>query len=148
LFAGTSVAKGKTYACNHCKELFNKSEVWIELEDPSMDWQGTIPLSCMNCWTAESGPKYQWTDKLWRKECKQKWTERANSAVEHVQKRARVLNWEAAKADIGERHPGETQAKFRKRLAERSMKLAATIAKSINKMRPEQQKAINDQFDT
>jgi len=146
--AGTPKVKGKTYVCSHCKETFNKSEVWIELKDPSMDWQGTIPLSCMACWNAESGPQYQWTDVQWRRECKKQWQARANSAAEHVQKRARVLNWQAAVADIGDRYPGESQKEFRKRIAGRSMKFAASIAKSIHKMRPEQQKVIGDQFDT
>ena len=40
------------YQCVQCAEKYYKSEIFINLEDPSMDWQGSLNLICRQCWNA------------------------------------------------------------------------------------------------
>ena len=132
------------YTCNQCGNAYYKSEVWIDLEDPSMDWQGSLNLWCRLCWNADLAPKNMWNEKDWRKACKQQWLLREINSNEHYVKRVRSVNWETAKQDIEARHPGENKKEFRARLCAKSLRLALAIGKGITKLKPEQQtKVVN-----
>ena len=41
---------GPTYTCSTCREKFYKSAIFILGDDPSMDWQGDLPLIRNKCY--------------------------------------------------------------------------------------------------
>eukprot|EP00969_Alexandrium_andersonii_P200944 8877477-Alexandrium_andersonii.AAC.1 len=49
---------------------------------------------------------------------KSAWNLRLANSNEHLSKRVREVSWHWAQADIADRHPGETQQEYRKRLAD------------------------------
>jgi hypothetical protein len=138
------------YECAQCHENYFKSDIYINLKDPSMDWQGSLNLVCRMCWNENhKGDKYeQYTDKDWKKSCKFQWNKRAILSDEHYQKRVRTKAWEEeAMTDIGEMYDGETKQEFRQRLIRSSMKLAVSISAGLRKMEPEQQVAVTKVMD-
>ena len=40
------------YQCSQCGVNYHKSDVYINRDDPSMDWQGPLNLVCRECWNA------------------------------------------------------------------------------------------------
>jgi hypothetical protein len=60
------------YTCGQCGVDHYKSDVWIGLDDPSMDWQGSLNLWCRECWNEHEEDKHKkWALPAWRKACKQ-----------------------------------------------------------------------------
>jgi hypothetical protein len=120
-----------------------KSDVWIGLDDPSMDWQGSLNLWCRECWHEQEEDKHKkWALPAWRKACKQQWLKRDNNNNEHFAKRVRSVAWETAKLDIEDQSPGESRKELRARLIRKSSRLAVTISASIQKLRLDQQEKV------
>ena len=89
------------YTCGQCGVDHYKSDVWIGLDDPSLDWQGSLHLCCRDCWNDREENKYKkWSLPDWRKACKKQWLKRDFNNNEHFAKRVRSVAWETAKIDV------------------------------------------------
>ena len=99
------------YPCVQCAETYYKSEIYINLEDPSMDWQGSLNLICRQCWNDnhKEHKQKQWTPLDWRRSCRQQWLTRQINSEEHFKKRVRIEAWKQAKEDIEAQYEGETR---------------------------------------
>ena len=45
------------YQCSQCGVNHHKSDVYVNRDDPSMDWQGPLNLVCRECWNATQEKK-------------------------------------------------------------------------------------------
>ena len=137
------------YQCVQCSENYFKSDIYINLDDPSMDWQGSLNLICRQCWNANNkGDKsQQWTESNWRKSCKQQWLKRQMMTEEHFKLRVRTVAWKDALKDIGEQYEGESRKDYRERLIRKSSRLAVSITAGIMKLKPEQKIAVHKVMD-
>ena len=124
---------GPSHRCEACGELFNKSEVLIQLEKPSMDWQEKLGLICFDCWKQQNPKELPYELADWKRMCKRMWLMRQVEAQGHL-KRIRNTTYESAREDIEARHPGESRREFRKRIIQETAALAAALATGIARM--------------
>eukprot|EP00969_Alexandrium_andersonii_P332024 14673444-Alexandrium_andersonii.AAC.1 len=70
--------------------------------------------------------------------CKAAWNVRLSNSVEHLSKRVREVSWQKALTDVGDRHPGESQKQFRKRLVEATVAISDALVRDVARSSPEQ----------
>jgi hypothetical protein len=76
------------YQCVQCGGNKYQMEVYINLEDPSMDWQGSLNLICRECWNAQQMDYRNQCKRVdWHKACIQQWFQREVKSKEHFSHR-------------------------------------------------------------
>jgi hypothetical protein len=133
------------YYCARCLNKFYKSEIFINLPDPSMDWRGSLNLICRDCWNViqEDDWREQCSKKIWKKKCQAQWDLRKTNSGEHLVMRVRCASFMQAKLDIGRMHKGESKQEFRERLIQATRKFASAITAGRKKLRDDQQAKVD-----
>ena len=130
------------YQCVHCGVGNSKGDVYINLDDPSMDEHG-LNLTCLECWNdrlperqkmhpAKDFQTLNLTE--WRSICGVKWMLRGLLKDEYYERRIRWLCW-----DVVDKYPGECRKQRRDRLIRKSTRLAVGITNDVNRLTFDQQ---------
>jgi predicted RNA-binding Zn-ribbon protein involved in translation (DUF1610 family) len=76
------------YQCGQCGDNQFERDVYINIKDPSMDWQGSLNLICRECWNAHQVDyRNQWNRVDWHKACIEQWLQRELMSREHYEHR-------------------------------------------------------------
>lgn len=127
---------GANKRCSHCGHYFDKSMVLITLDDPAMDWQGVIPLSCFLC-SSLAHRKGVRDKKQWSSKCNSSWSARQKNSADHYAARVRCTSFEQVVEDVGSRHPGVGKDEYRKTLLDATLNIALQVMKAFRNLSEE-----------
>ena len=123
------------YQCVHCGVGFHRNDVYINLDEPSMDGKG-LNLICRECFREQAPHGYKQLNEEdhWQTKCKIQWLKRAFQNDEHSAMGVRSLA-----CDAGIEYPGQSRKEDRERLIRKSTRLAVSISAGLNHLTADQQ---------
>jgi hypothetical protein len=120
------------YSCDKCHIKMVQSEAFICLneKDANWDWQGHLPLICIECYNAGVEQGERLAALAWGKKCKRLWLQRKWRNGEQA-KRSRNKTFEETRQQLAAQFPGEKRKEFRRMLYERLVLVSAALASAI-----------------
>ena len=148
----STIVEKKLHRCSHCQIELPPSKLFIEADDPTFDWCGSLPLTCLDCYERRTGERFSGPGGghtgAWTKKCQTAWRHRKFGA-EQVVRQIRSMSFANAQRDIDAKHAGESRKAFRARLLQETTEISIAIYESIRKdYTPEQKMQALKVFDT